>query len=151
VRGGSAGSVLYGGGNRTRCLFLTKLVVEVHDLSHQPLHQVPPKSAVLTRGKFQLGSVEIVRNPSLKSDRDCRRRLTALQGEVAVADQTAYLVVADPNRQAPQPHAGPCAVRLHPLGGRRLESVTSGGLATRFRRSLRRPSFDVVGPAARLG
>jgi len=60
-------------------------------------------------------------NPSLKSDRD-RRRLTALQGEVAIADQTAHLAVADPNRQAPQPHPGSCAVRLHPLGDRRPET-----------------------------
>jgi hypothetical protein len=44
--------------------------------------------------KAASGSCEIVRNPSLKSDRD-RRRLTALQGEVAVADQTAHLAVAD--------------------------------------------------------
>jgi len=38
---------------------------------------------------IQLGSGEIVRNPSLKSDRDRRRHLTALQGEVSAADQTA--------------------------------------------------------------
>ena len=63
-----------------------------------------------------------VRNPSLKSDRDRRRRLTALQGEIAVADQTAHLAVADPNRQASQPHAGSCAVRLQPLSGRRPET-----------------------------
>ena len=71
---------------------------------------------------IRLDSGEIVVNPSLKSDRYCCRRLTALQGEVAGADQTAHLVVADPNRQAPQPHAGPCAVRLQPLGGRRPET-----------------------------
>ena len=67
---------------------------------------------VLLSARRLIGSGEIVRNPSLKSDRDRRRRLTALQGEVAVADQTADLVVADPNRQAPQPHAGPRATRL---------------------------------------
>ena len=72
-----------------------------------------------------IGSGGLLRNPSLKSDR-YRRRLTALQGEVAVADQMAHLAVADPNRQAPQPHAGPRAVRLHPLGGRRLQRVTFG-------------------------
>jgi len=71
---------------------------------------------------IRLGSGDIVVNPSLKSDRDRRCRLTTLQGEVAVTDQTAHLAVADPNRQAPQPHAGPCAVRLHPLGGRRPET-----------------------------
>jgi hypothetical protein len=38
----------------------------------------------------------------------------------------AHYAVADPNRQAPQPHSGPRAVRLHPLGSRGL--VTSGGL-----------------------
>ena len=68
------------------------------------------------------GSGEIVRNPSLKSDRDRPRHFTALQGEVAVADQMAHLAVADPNRQAPQPHAGSRAVRLDALGGRRLET-----------------------------
>ena len=62
-----------------------------------------------------IGSCDVVRNPSLKSDRDRRRLLTALQGEVAGADQMAHIAVADPNRQAPQPHAGPCAVVLHPL------------------------------------
>ena len=62
---------------------------------------------------IRLGSCEIVVNPSLKSDRD-RRRVTALQGEVAVADQMAHLAVADPNRQTTQPHAGPRAVRLQP-------------------------------------
>jgi hypothetical protein len=40
-----------------------------------------------------IGSGEI-RNPSLKSDRDRRRLLTALQGEVAGADQMAQLAVA---------------------------------------------------------
>jgi hypothetical protein len=70
----------------------------------------------------QVSGDEIVRNPSLKSDRDCCRRLTALQGEVAVADQTAHLVLADPHRQAPQPDAPPPAVCLQPLGSRRLET-----------------------------
>jgi hypothetical protein len=63
-------------------------------------------------------SLEIVGNPGLKGDRDRRHRFTALQGEVAVADRMARLAVADLNRQAPQPHAHPCAVRLHPLSGR---------------------------------
>ena len=40
-------------------------------------------------------SLEIVGNPGLKGDRDRRHRFTALQGEVAVADQTAHLAVAD--------------------------------------------------------
>ncbi len=66
-----------------------------------------------------IGSCEVVCNPSLKSDRDRRRGLTALQGEIALADQTAHLAIAHSNRQALQPHAGACAVRLHPLGGRR--------------------------------
>ena len=74
-----------------------------------------PKPAMIS---IQPGSGEIVVDPSLKSDRDRGRRLTALQGQVAAADQTAHLAVANPNRQAPQPHPGPCAVRLHPLGGR---------------------------------
>jgi hypothetical protein len=52
-----------------------------------------------------IGPGEIVRNPSLKSDRD--RRLTALQGEVAVADQMVHFAVADPNGKAPQPRASP--------------------------------------------
>ncbi len=69
-----------------------------------------------------IGSGEIVRNPSLKRDRDRRRRFTALQAEIAGADQVAHRAVADPNRQSPQPHAGPRAVRLHPLGGRRPET-----------------------------
>ena len=50
------------------------------------------------------------------------RRHTALQGQVAAADQTAHLAVADPNRQASQPHPGPRAVRLDALGDRRLET-----------------------------
>ena len=33
-----------------------------------------------------ISSGEIVGNPSFKSDRDRRRRFTALQGEVAIAD-----------------------------------------------------------------
>jgi hypothetical protein len=64
------------------------------------------------------GSGDIVANPGLKSDRDHRRRLTALQGEVAGADQVAHYAVADPNREAPQPHAPPPTVCLHPLGSR---------------------------------
>ena len=50
------------------------------------------------------------------------RRHTALQGQVAAADQTAHLAVADPNRQASQPHPSPRAVRLDALGDRRLET-----------------------------
>ena len=60
-----------------------------------------------------IGSCDVVRNPSLKSERNVRRRLTALHREVAGADQVAHYAVVDPNRQAP-----PRAVRLHPLGGR---------------------------------
>jgi hypothetical protein len=77
-----------------------------------------------------IGSCDVVRNPSLKSERNVRRRLTALQGEVAGADQMAHYAVADPNRQAPQPHAGPCAMRLHPLGGRRPPRILASNLAT---------------------
>ncbi len=69
-----------------------------------------------------IGSCDVVRNPSFKSDRDRRRRLTALQGEVAGADQMAYLAVANPNGQAPLPHAASRAVRLDALGGRRPET-----------------------------
>jgi hypothetical protein len=69
-----------------------------------------------------IGSCDVVRNPSLKSERNVSRRLTALQGEVAGADQMAHRAVADPNRQAPQPQAPPPAVCLHPLGSRRLET-----------------------------
>ncbi len=78
--------------------------------------------AVWLRSLGLSGSGEIVRNPRLKSDRDRPRHLTALQGEIAGADQVAHRAVADPNRQAPQPHAGSRAVRLHPLGGRRAET-----------------------------
>jgi hypothetical protein len=69
-----------------------------------------------------IGSCDIVRNPRLKSDRDRSRRRPALQGEVAGADQMAHRAVADSNRQAPQPHTGPRAMRLEALGGRRLET-----------------------------
>jgi hypothetical protein len=41
-----------------------------------------------------IGSRDHVRNPSLKSERNVRRRLTALQGEVAGADQMADRAVA---------------------------------------------------------
>jgi hypothetical protein len=34
----------------------------------------------------------------------------------------AHYAVADPNREAPQPHAGPRAVSLDALGRRRLET-----------------------------
>jgi hypothetical protein len=44
------------------------------------------------------GSGEIIRNPSLKSERNVRARLTALHEEVAGADQVAHYAVADPNR-----------------------------------------------------
>jgi hypothetical protein len=65
---------------------------------------------------------DIVVNPGLKSERDRRRSLPALQGEVTGADRMADGAVTDPNRQAPQPHALPRPVRLHPLGSRRLET-----------------------------
>ena len=45
----------------------------------------------------------------------------------------AHYAVADPNRQAPQPHSGPRAVRLHPLGGRGLETRYIGCIAIRQR------------------
>jgi hypothetical protein len=48
------------------------------------------------------GLGDIVVNPGLKSDRDRRGLFSALQGEVAGADQMADLAVANPNRQAPQ-------------------------------------------------
>jgi hypothetical protein len=97
-------------------------------------------------------SCDAVRNPSLKSARDRCRGLPALQREVAGADQMAHRAVADPNREAPQPRSGPRAVRLHPLGSRRLETpcICSATFrqsrwghlwATGFRSSLRRPSF----------
>jgi hypothetical protein len=57
----------------------------------------------------------------------------ALQGEVAGADQMADGAVTDPNRQAPQPHSGPRAVRLHALGSRRLETRYVGWIAIRQR------------------
>ncbi len=79
----------------------------------------------------------IVVNPGLKSDRDHRRRLTALQREVAGADQVAHYAVADPNRQAPQPHAGPRAVCLDALGRRRLDTRYIGWVAIRQRRCRR--------------
>jgi len=101
---------------------------------------------------IRLGSGEIVRNPSLKGDRDRSRHLPALQGEVAVADQTAHFAVADPNRQAPQPHAGPCAVRLHPLGGRRPETRYIWWVIFRQRVAAARtasPRLKSSGPLAR--
>ena len=52
-----------------------------------------------------IGSCDVVRNPSLKGERNVRRRLTALQGEVAGADQMAHYAFVNPNRQAPQPQA----------------------------------------------
>jgi hypothetical protein len=102
---------------------------------------------------FGSGSGDIVVNPSLQSDRDRRRLLTALQGEVAGADQMTHLTVAYPNGQAPQPHAGPRAVRLHPLGARRPETGYIWWVIFRQRVSagLRRPSFEVDWPIIRLG
>jgi hypothetical protein len=76
-------------------------------------------------------SGEIVVNPGLKSTRDRSRLLPALQREVAGAYQVAHYAVADPNRQAPQPHSGPRAVRLHPLGSRGLETGYVGWIAIR--------------------
>ena len=67
-------------------------------------------------------SGDVVVNPGLKSDRDRSRSLPALQGEVAGADQMAHRAVADPNPQAPQPHAPPPPVGLEALGSRRLET-----------------------------
>ena len=64
----------------------------------------------------------MLNDPRLKSAGDRRRRPTTLQREVAAADQMAHRAVADPNRQAPQPHTGPRAVRLHAAGGRRPET-----------------------------
>ena len=72
-------------------------------------------------------------NPGLKSGRNVQRRLSALQGEVTCADQVTHYAVADPNRQAPQPHSGPRAVRLHPLGSRGLETRYIGCIAIRQR------------------
>ena len=43
---------------------------------------------------------DVVRNPSLQSKRNVLCRLTAIQGEVAGADQMAHNAVADPQRQA---------------------------------------------------
>ena len=68
----------------------------------------------------QSTSCEIVSNPGLKSERNVGRRLPAFQGEVAGADQMAHYAVADPNREAPQPHA--CAGCLNALGRRRPET-----------------------------
>jgi hypothetical protein len=78
-------------------------------------------------------SGDIVVNPGLKSDRDRGRCLTALQREVAGADQMAHRAVTDPNRQAPQPHSGARAVRLDALGSRRLDTRYSGWVAIRQR------------------
>jgi len=85
-----------------------------------------------------IGSGEIVRNPSLKSDRDRRRRVTALQGEIAGADQMAHRAVADPNRQAPQLPARPRR-RVSASPGKVSESwsMCSVGL----RATLQRQSF----------
>jgi hypothetical protein len=65
---------------------------------------------------------------SRKSDRDRRRRLTALQGEVAVADQRRHLAVTNPNRQAPQlTRADNRSIRLGGIGG-----STATWLSARF-------------------
>ena len=61
-----------------------------------------------------IGSGDVVRHPSLKSDRDRSRSVPALQGKVAGADQMAHRAVTDPNREAPQPQAPPPAVCLRP-------------------------------------
>jgi hypothetical protein len=65
--------------------------------------------AIVTEGKADVGGLgapparltgsgDIVVNPGLKGDRDGRGLFSALQREVAGADQVAHLAVADPNR-----------------------------------------------------
>jgi hypothetical protein len=86
----------------------------------------------------RLSPIVIVSYPSLKSDRDRCLQLTALQGEVAVADQAAHLAVADPNCRAPQPHALPHRCACNRLAAADLKRVMSGSpsLATRCRRAI---------------
>jgi len=78
-----------------------------------------------------IGSDEIVRNPSLKSDRDRRRHLTALQGQVAGADQTAHLAVARTVRhRSPMRARARCACTR--LAAADLKRVMSASIAMRF-------------------
>ena len=93
-----------------------------------------------------------VRLSAIKASRAIATAAASLlsKGEVAVADQTAHLAVADPNCEAPQPHPARARCGCTRLAAADLKRVTSGGssLGNGFRRSLRRPSFDVV-PAPR--
>jgi hypothetical protein len=74
-----------------------------------------------------IGSGEIVRNPGLKSDGDRRRRLTALQGEIAVADQarrTRSLLTRTVRHRNPMRARARCACTR--LAAADLKRVTSG-------------------------
>jgi hypothetical protein len=72
-------------------------------------------------------SGDVVVNPGLKVDCDCRRVFLALQREIANAYQMTHNPVVDPNRQAPKPQALPPAVRLHRLAAADLKRVTFAG------------------------
>jgi hypothetical protein len=103
--------------------------------------------------RLLISSGEVVVNPGLKSDRDRGRCLTALQGKVAGADQMAHRAVVNPNRQAPQPHSGPRAVRLHPLRSRRLETryIWWVAIGNALPSVVADPSFEVDSSIIRLG
>jgi hypothetical protein len=100
-----------------------------------------------------IDSSDIVVNPGLKGDRDRRCRLTALQREVAGADQMAHYAVADPNREAPQPHAARARCACTRLAAADLKRVTSGGsrLGNAMASVVADPSFEVDSPMIRLG
>jgi hypothetical protein len=92
-------------------------------------------------------SGDVIVNPGLKSDRDHRRRLTALQGEVAGADQMAHYAVADPNRQAPQTLFRPArGAPGYSPDVRRSSRCYVTRDASRFPAR----SFEVVGPVTHL-
>jgi hypothetical protein len=74
----------------------------VQGLSKGGWQRVALESYLIWRYKSsqRLGSGEIVVNPSFKRERYARRRLPALQGKVAAADQMAHRAVVDPNHEA---------------------------------------------------
>jgi hypothetical protein len=76
-------------------------------------------------------SGDIVVNQASRAIATIGADLLLSRARLAGADQMADRAVADPNRQAPQPHAPPPAVCLHPLGSRRLETRYIGWVAIR--------------------
>ena len=76
-----------------------------------------------------IGSCDVVRNPSLKSERNVRRRCSPGQA-VLIRWRTVRSLT---RTVRPQPHSGPRAVCLQPLGSRRLETRYIGWVAIRQR------------------